>query len=57
MPWSREGLGFPVNPTTSKHYRDGNVMALLGSRLPGGPGNLMVVVLCLGCLVGQARGC
>ena len=29
MPWSRQGLGFPVNPTTGKHYRGGNVMALL----------------------------
>ena len=21
MPWSRPGIGFPINPTTSKRYR------------------------------------
>ena len=33
MPWSRPGLGFPINPTTHKHYRGGNVMVLLGEMI------------------------
>ena len=36
MPWSRDGLGFPVNPTTKKHYRGGNVLALLAAGLVAG---------------------
>ena len=36
MPWSRDGLAFPVNPTTQKHYRGGNVLALLASAVVAG---------------------
>src|SRR4051794_10973329 len=36
MPWSRDGLAFPGNPTTGKHYRGGNVLALMASALMAG---------------------
>lgn len=36
MPWSRDGVAFPVNPTTHKHYRGGNVLALMASALIAG---------------------
>ena len=33
MPWSRAGVGFPINRTTGKRYRGGNVMILLGEMI------------------------
>ena len=36
MPWSRAGLGFPMNPTTQKRYRGGNVLALMAAALEAG---------------------
>lgn len=33
MPWSTDGIGFPHNPTTDKHYRGGNVLALWATAL------------------------
>ena len=36
MPWSTVGVEFPVNPTTKKRYRGGNVLTLLSTSLDAG---------------------
>ena len=36
MPWSSDGVAFPVNPTTERRYRGGNVLALMASTLLSG---------------------
>src|SRR5215218_7882774 len=33
MPWSSDGVAFPMNPTTGKRYRGGNVLALMAAAL------------------------
>ena len=39
MPWSAVGVGFPVNPTTGKRYRGGNVLTLMATALDAGYGS------------------
>ena len=39
MPWSTVGVGFPVNPTTGKRYRGGNVLTLVATALDAGYGS------------------
>lgn len=39
MPWSTVGVEFPVNPTTGKRYRGGNVLTLLATALDVGYGS------------------
>lgn len=36
MPWTRDGLAFPVNATTQKAYRGGNVLALMAAAIDAG---------------------
>ncbi|MPY95003.1 MAG: DUF1738 domain-containing protein, partial [Acidimicrobiia bacterium] len=36
MPWARDGLAFPINATTQKHYRGGNVLALMAAAITAG---------------------
>ena len=39
MPWSTVGVEFPVNPTTGKRYRGGNVLTLMATALDAGFGS------------------
>lgn len=39
MPWSTVGVEFPVNPTTGKRYRGGNVLTLMATGLDAGYGS------------------
>jgi antirestriction protein ArdC len=39
MPWSTIGVEFPINPTTDKHYRGGNVLTLLATAHDHGYGS------------------
>ena len=36
MPWSSPAFEFPINPTTNKHYRGGNVLTLASAAINNG---------------------